>query len=200
LATSLDATAAQVGAIGAGDAATTTLVAETRDLLLTLAARSRALASADATKSEEGPRGALSALYDAMKSGDATLHRLHARCPWPAARLPPLVIQKIVRARFGAFRKCYEDGLARNPKLEGRVSIRFVIGRDGRVSNAEDLDRRPPEVAEWVPRSPPPAVQVMRDEQVSACVVAGFRELVFPPPEGGGIVTVTYPIVFSPAG
>ena len=50
-------------------------------------------------------------------------------------RLPAAVIQRIVRQNFGRFRMCYEQGLARNPNLEGRVGVRFVIGRDGSVSN-----------------------------------------------------------------
>jgi hypothetical protein len=39
----------------------------------------------------------------------------------------------------------------------------------------------------------------MPDAQVRACVAKVFEKLVFPPPEGG-IVTVTYPIMFSPGG
>jgi hypothetical protein len=35
------------------------------------------------------------------------------------------------------------------------------------------------------------------DPQVSACVVSKFAELKFPPPQGGGSVTVVYPINFS---
>ena len=50
-------------------------------------------------------------------------------------RLPPEVIQRIVRQNFGRFRLCYENGLRNNPNLQGRVSVRFVIGRDGAVSN-----------------------------------------------------------------
>jgi len=34
---------------------------------------------------------------------------------------------------LGPARRCYAEGLARNPNLEGRVSVRFVIGRDGSV-------------------------------------------------------------------
>ena len=51
-----------------------------------------------------------------------------------SGRLPPEVIQRIVRQNFGRFRLCYENGLRNNPNLQGRVSVRFVIGRDGAVS------------------------------------------------------------------
>ena len=52
-----------------------------------------------------------------------------------SGRLPPEVIQRIVRQNFGRFRLCYENGLRNNPNLQGRVSVRFVIGRDGAVGS-----------------------------------------------------------------
>ncbi|MGC4094782.1 MAG: AgmX/PglI C-terminal domain-containing protein [Polyangiaceae bacterium] len=55
--------------------------------------------------------------------------------PTVSGRLPPEVIQRVVRQNFGRFRACYSMGLTRNPNLEGRVSARFVIGRDGAVSS-----------------------------------------------------------------
>ncbi|HEY2406373.1 MAG TPA: AgmX/PglI C-terminal domain-containing protein [Polyangiaceae bacterium] len=96
-----------------------------------------------------------------------------------SGRLPPEVIQRIVRQNFGRFRMCYEQGLARNPNLEGRVQARFVIGRDGAVSNASNGGSDLP------------------DSGVVSCVVSAFYGLSFPQPEGG-IVTVVYPIMLSP--
>jgi len=94
-------------------------------------------------------------------------------------RLAPEIIQRVVRAHFGAFRKCYEEGLGRNPNLTGRVAVKFVIDRSGAVSSAEDS------------RSDMP------DRVVVDCVLSHYRELVFPKPDGG-IVTVVYPIQFNP--
>ncbi len=94
-------------------------------------------------------------------------------------RLPAEVIRRIVRQNFGRFRMCYEQGLARNPNLEGRVGVRFVIGRDGAVSNVGNGGSDIP------------------DSGVVSCVISAFYGLSFPQPEGG-IVTVTYPIMFSP--
>ena len=37
----------------------------------------------------------------------------------------------------------------------------------------------------------------MPDARVTACTIEAFRKLAFPAPEGG-IVTVTYPIMFAP--
>ncbi len=96
-----------------------------------------------------------------------------------SGRLPPEVIQRIVRANYGRFRSCYQTALRNNPNLQGRVSVRFVIGRDGRVSNVGGSGDIP-------------------DSGVVSCVTRSFYSLSFPQPDGG-IVTVGYPIVFSPA-
>ncbi len=94
-------------------------------------------------------------------------------------RLPPEVIQRIVRQNFGRFRLCYENGLRTNPGLTGRVAVKFVIDRSGAVSTAQDGGSE------------------LSDKSVVSCVVRGFGNLSFPQPEGG-IVTVVYPITFSP--
>jgi hypothetical protein len=97
-------------------------------------------------------------------------------------RIPPEVIQRIVRQNFGRFRLCYENGLRNNPNLAGRVSVRFVIGRDGGIMSSANGGSDLP------------------DAGVVSCVVGAFRGLQFPQGEDGGAVTVTYPISFSPAG
>ena len=94
-------------------------------------------------------------------------------------RLPPEVIQRIVRQNFGRFRLCYENGLRNNPNLQGRVTVKFVIDRNGAVAMTADGGSDIP------------------DTSVSQCVVRGFGNLSFPQPEGG-MVTVVYPIMFNP--
>jgi hypothetical protein len=94
-------------------------------------------------------------------------------------RLPPEVIQRIVRQNFGRFRLCYENGMRNNPNLQGRVSVKFVIDRSGAVSMTADGGSDLP------------------DQGVVQCVVRGFGNLSFPQPEGG-MVTVVYPIMFNP--
>ncbi len=96
-----------------------------------------------------------------------------------SGRLPPEVIQRIVRQNYGRFRMCYENGLRSNPNLQGGVTVRFVIGRDGAVSNVSNGGSDLP------------------DSGVVNCVVRAYYGLSFPQPEGG-IVTVVYPIQFSP--
>ena len=107
-----------------------------------------------------------------------------------SGRLPPTEIQHAVRSRFGGLRKCYEDGLRRDPNLAGRLVVRFVIGRDGKVTA----------VAEGgLPGSSPPspASAPFPVRAVVSCVLRDFEKFTFPAPVGG-IVTVVYPIVFSP--
>jgi hypothetical protein len=94
-------------------------------------------------------------------------------------RLPPAAIQQIVRSHYGAFRSCYESALAKDPRMEGRLTVRFVIDAEGRVTNP------------GIPENSLPDCDAVR------CVRDHFRPLTFPKPEGG-IVTVLYPIRFAP--
>jgi hypothetical protein len=94
-------------------------------------------------------------------------------------RLPPEVIQHLVRSNFGAFRACYENGMRAVPNLQGRVAVQFVIDRAGAVNEAHAVCTSLP------------------DPKVVRCIVNAFGTLSFPAPEGG-LVTVVYPIQFSP--
>ena len=95
------------------------------------------------------------------------------------ANYPPEVVTRIVRQNFGRVRLCYEDGLSRDAQLAGRVTTRFVIGREGSVAAAEMADSS------------------VGDRAMIACVVRAFGNLSFPRP-GQDAVTVMFPIVFSP--
>jgi hypothetical protein len=106
--------------------------------------------------------------------------KLRMMDPVVNGRLPPEAIQRIVRANLGRMRGCYADGLAKDPSLEGRVAVKFVIDREGRVSFASAEGSSFP------------------SQSVSGCVARAFDALEFPAPEGG-IVTVIYPLVFTPS-
>jgi len=101
-----------------------------------------------------------------------------AECTF-SGRLGPEILQQTVRQQFGRFRACYELGLLRRGALEGRVSTKFRIDSDGAVRVAEDAGSDLP------------------DRQVVSCVVQAFKELQFPAAPGG-VITVTYPLVFTP--
>jgi len=95
-------------------------------------------------------------------------------------RLPPEVIQRIVRQNFGRFRVCYQDGLKKNPSLQGRIAVKYTIDRDGSVKGA-----------------PADGGSDLPDPSVVQCVVRAFQNISYPEPEGG-IVTVVYPMIFTP--
>lgn len=95
-------------------------------------------------------------------------------------RLPAEHIRSTVRSSFDSLRKCYEDlGLKKDPKMKGLIKVRFVIGRDGTVTHAGSGEYTFPECS------------------VGVCILEEFSKLKFDKP-AGGIVTVTYPIKFSP--
>jgi len=96
-----------------------------------------------------------------------------------SGRLAPEVIKRIGRQNYGRFRLCYEQGLGRNPDLAGTVTVRFVIGTDGAVSNVSN------------------GGSDLADSGVVNCVIKAFYGLSFPKPEGG-VVTVQYPILLQP--
>jgi hypothetical protein len=101
--------------------------------------------------------------------------RLRSSATTVSGRLPAEVVRRIVRQNHPRFRHCYEKGLLTNPTLEGRVSVRFVIGRDGAVTHVGDAGSDLP------------------DPNVVRCVTNAFYDIGFPKPEGG-VVTVVYPI------
>lgn len=92
-------------------------------------------------------------------------------------RLPPETIQRVVRQSFGRFRICYEQDLRMQPNLHTRVTVSFVIGRDGSVASA--------------------SASSDASHALSSCVARAFYGLSFPEP-AGGVVRVTYPITFTP--
>ncbi|MGO9832627.1 MAG: AgmX/PglI C-terminal domain-containing protein [Polyangiaceae bacterium] len=99
--------------------------------------------------------------------------------PTTNGRLAPEIIQRVVRLNDGRYRFCYQSALHADPNLRGRVTVKFMIDRQGAVAFAADGGSDIP------------------DEGVRQCVVRSFQALSFPEPENG-TVTVVYPIVFSP--
>jgi hypothetical protein len=88
-------------------------------------------------------------------------------------------IQKIVRARFDAFRACYEKALEKNPKVSGKVTLRFDIATDGSTYDTGLAGASVPD-------------PVFQD-----CLVEEVSKLRFDAPlDGHG--SVVYPIDFSP--
>jgi TonB family protein len=121
--------------------------------------------------------------------GGGSLGRRQARVPefsgsilHVRGNLDKEIIRRTVRQHLNEVRFCYEEELARKPSLAGRVVTQFTIGPTGKV-----------------------IVSVLQSSTLSApavesCVVAATRRWQYPAPDGGGIVTVTYPFQLAPAG
>jgi len=90
------------------------------------------------------------------------------------------IIRRVVRAHINEIRHCYNQGLVRDPNLNGRVAVQFTIGPTGSV--------------------PVSVVQQssIKDQNVANCVAKAVKRWKFPKPQGGGNVVVTYPFVLSP--
>lgn len=169
-----------------------------------LAKQLRALATAERARAGEATALVHKRVLSASEQVEVILREPAARCSGDPkklietpGRLAAAEIQIVVRASFGKLRSCYEAGLKRDPNLQGRVVVRFVIGRDGKVAAAGAATSEPiPSDAVSTPSSS--ALPLMPDKDVVACVVRGFEMLTFPKPEGG-IITVVYPINFSPS-
>ena len=91
------------------------------------------------------------------------------------------VINRIIQRHYNEVKYCYEKELTRDPGLYGKVSVLFVIDGTGRVADA--------------------LVQqtTLSSEPVESCILQHVKRWVFPQPEGGSTVQVTYPYVFKSA-
>jgi TonB family protein len=102
--------------------------------------------------------------------------------------LPPLVIgsldaalvDEVIKRNLAQIRYCYQRQLPKDRTLAGKIAIKFVISNDGTVSSARVKSSS------------------LDNAQVEQCVVGRFLRMDFPQPKGGGIVTVSYPFMFSP--
>jgi hypothetical protein len=191
----LDAEAEQANAVAIGDSDLATLAADTGHRLSTIAGGARALAAA---KNDGDAEAARTKLLEEMERGELQVALGDQRCTKgesAAGRLSAVSLQRAVRAGFEGFKGCHEAGLRRRPGLRGTVRVRFTVARDGKVSDAVDADSGSPDPIAWASG---PNAAPLGDPEVSACVVATFRKLSFPKPQGGTF-SVTYPVELGPA-
>lgn len=90
------------------------------------------------------------------------------------------IVRRIVRAHINEVRYCYNQGLAEDDGLAGRVTIDFEILPGGSVSTAV------------VGKSTLP------DPAVNACIATAARRWKFP--SAAAVTKVSYPFELSPAG
>jgi hypothetical protein len=86
-------------------------------------------------------------------------------------------ISRVVRARSGAFRACYESAAARDPKLQGGITVSFTVSPAGavtaRIANSS-----------------------LANARVESCVLRMFNRLHFPSADKP--TSANWPLVFRP--
>jgi hypothetical protein len=94
------------------------------------------------------------------------------------------LIRKVIQDHASQIRYCYEQQLAVNPRLQGKVSVKWIINADGSASSAQ-IDR---------------SGTTLEDGKVHECMMARITSWQFPKPKGGGIAVITYPWILRSAG
>jgi outer membrane biosynthesis protein TonB len=90
------------------------------------------------------------------------------------------LIDAVIKRNMNQIRYCYQRELTKNPALGGKITVKFVIAKDGSVSSATTK------------------ASTMGSPAVEGCINGRFMRFQFPEPKGGGIVIVSYPFIFSP--
>jgi hypothetical protein len=98
--------------------------------------------------------------------------------------IDPELIRKVIRDHADQVRYCYEQQLTLNPKLAGKVSIKWIINAQGRAES-------PSIVA---------GDTTLANEQVGQCIMSRIVTWEFPKPRGGGMAIVTYPWILRSSG
>jgi outer membrane biosynthesis protein TonB len=92
-------------------------------------------------------------------------------------------IDRVVKARAGVFRACYQKELNHTPGIGGKLLIHFKIGADGTVQAGNTATA---------------GGSTLRNDAVEQCVKANVNRLKFP--AKGGVANVNYPFVFTQGG
>ncbi len=94
------------------------------------------------------------------------------------------LVRKVIQDHAAQIRYCYEQQLAVNPRLQGKVAIKWVINGDGSASSAQ-VDG---------------SATTLENAKVHECMMARITSWQFPKPKGGGIAVITYPWILRSAG
>ncbi len=92
------------------------------------------------------------------------------------------LIRRVIHDHRNQVRYCYESELQRHPGLNGKVTVKFVIGAMGQVQKS-GVDN-----------------STLGNAAVENCIVARVYQWQFPKPKGGGEVHVTYPFLLKESG
>lgn len=91
--------------------------------------------------------------------------------------LDPDIINAVIRRYLPQIQHCYEQQLALNSKLKGKVRVSFVISGDGSVKKAQVVESS------------------LRNLPTENCIAKKILGWKFPKPRGGGTVGVKYPFL-----
>jgi hypothetical protein len=94
------------------------------------------------------------------------------------------LVRKVIQEHAAQIRYCYEQELALNPKLSGKVSIKWQINGDGSASMAM-VDQ---------------GATTLQSSNVHKCMMARIVSWEFPKPKGGGVAIITYPWILRSSG
>lgn len=89
-------------------------------------------------------------------------------------------ITGVIQQNMGFIQNCYTRRLSDSPALGGKVVVRFVVGFNGNVVRATTRS------------------DTLSDPEVASCLNERFGSFQFPPPVGGGLAAVSYPLLFEP--
>ena len=139
-------------------------------------------------KSVKRSRGSRSARAKSSKSSQIVLGS-YGRVKYPYSSSDSIVtgslneslINKLVKRKLSPIRYCYQREAAKIPSLGGKITFKFVIEKDGVVSQVS------------VKKTTMPAEG---GTAVSACIKKQLKTLKFP--TGNSITIVSYPFSFSP--
>ena len=87
-------------------------------------------------------------------------------------------VQREVTSAMNAIKGCYEASLKKNPNLQGKVTLHWLISGTGDVTDV------------WIKGT------TLNDAPAEECMRQTIKKLHFPSPKGGGVVNVTYPFSF----
>ncbi len=92
------------------------------------------------------------------------------------------MVRRVVRSHTDQIRYCYERQLVTHPGLQGKVTVQWLIGPDGKVLRANVVDSS------------------ANDQDLDRCLTSKVLTWRFPSPRGGGTVVVNYPFMFRKSG
>ncbi len=91
-------------------------------------------------------------------------------------------IMAVIRFNLLGIRNCYESVLKVAPDLQGKMSVRFIVGTNGKIKSVTTTS----------------VSSDLKNTSLTGCIEKKISDWIFPRPRGKQDVTVNYPFVFNP--